>query len=162
MAAGCVNEQLFVTRTAAGPRLPGTTGEAGHRANNCSEPDTLRDLLDPEARTIIHFRQQVKARVSRNRTIIRSGQQVEPGWAGTRKANNGGFLRVWWWPEARMTRRTARTRSLGESEPDCPRHPRKCFLLICGFYATMFYRVWVVMGSVRYFHAFMGKFLKFL
>ena len=63
---------------------------------------------------------------------------------------------------ARMTRHTARTRGLGNPEPDCPRHPRKCFLLICGFYATMFYRIWGVMGFVRYFHAFMGKFLKFL
>ena len=65
-------------------------------------------------------------------------------------------------PKPEGTRHTARTRGLGNPEPDCPRHPRKCFLLLYGFYATMFYRIWVVMGSVRYFHAFMGKFLKFL
>ena len=65
-------------------------------------------------------------------------------------------------PKPEVPRHTARARALGNPEPDCPRHPRKFFLLICGFYATMFYRVWVVMGSVRYFHAFVGKFLKFL
>ena len=65
-------------------------------------------------------------------------------------------------PKPEVPRHTARARGLSNPEPDCPRQPRKCFLLICGFYATMFYRIWVVMGSVRYFHAFMGKFLIFL
>ena len=59
------------------------------------EPDTLRGLLEPETRTIIRFYFWAAGPGERNRTIIRFGQQVEPGWARTRKANNGGFLRVW-------------------------------------------------------------------
>ena len=126
------------------------------------EPDTLRGLLEPETRTIIHFRQQVEAWVSRNRTIIRSGQRLNQAGQEPEKRTMAVFCGFGMVARARITRHTARARGLGKPEPDCPRHPRKCFLLICGFYATMFYRIWVVMGSVRYFHAFMGKFLKFL
>ena len=130
-----------------------------HRANNCSNPDRLRDLLDPESRTIIHLKQQVKARTPRVRTIIRSGH---PGWAGARKRTMAVFCGFAVPRSPKQPGNKPEARSLGEPEPDCPRHPRKFFLLICGFYATMFYRIWVVMGFVRYFHAFMGKFLKFL
>ena len=55
------------------------------------ESDRLRGLLEPETRTIIRFYFWAACPGKRNRTIIRSGQQVAPGWAGARKRTMAVF-----------------------------------------------------------------------
>ena len=109
------SEQLFYQLFNAS-RWAGCLVELGHwlrKRTIVTEPDNCRCCWTPTARTIIRFMQHrpgmpdptpnnysfyfwAAGPGKRNRTIIRSGQQVEPGWAGTRKANNGCFLRVWW------------------------------------------------------------------
>ena len=110
------------------------------------EPDRLRGLLEPETRTIIRFYFWAAGPGKRKRTIIRSGQQVEPGWAGTRKANNGGFLRVWWL--ARQPEEPGKTPNptSGQTRARLFEAPPQVFLLFLGFYVIMLYRLWVVMG----------------
>ena len=99
------SEQLFYQLFNAS-RWAGCLVELGHwlrKRTIVTEPDNCRCCWTPTARTIIRFMQHrpgmprpdteqlfVLLLGSRsweeNRTIIRSG---EPGWAGTRKANNG-------------------------------------------------------------------------
>ncbi len=45
----------------------------------------------------------------------------------------------------------------GEVRASEPHRTHQVYALFFGFYASMFYRVWVVMGFIRYFHTFLGK-----
>ena len=86
----------------------------------------------------------------------------EPGWADPEERTMAVFCGFGVVARSPINQAKPRSRSLGNPEPDCLKHPRKCFLLICGFYATMLYRLWVFMGLCGCFHAFLCKCSKFL
>ena len=162
VAFGCVSEQLFRTRQQQARASLVQLVNLGTGRTIVQNPTGCVTCWTPNPEQLLTLGSRWRPGCPETEQLFGLGSRLNQAGQEPEKRTMTVFCGFGGSPKPEGTRHTARTRGLGNPEPDCPRHPRKCFLLIYGFYATMFYRIWVVMGSVRYFHAFMGKFLKFL
>ena len=121
------------------PIIPSSRGPEPHWQHLLSgtgrtiarNPDSCDTCWAPTTRTIIRFLVRTQAGQPPDTEQL-FGLAAKPGWAGTRKANNGWFLRVWWQPEAR-------SRSSGQTRARKPEAPPQVNLLFCGRYIIMLY-----------------------
>jgi hypothetical protein len=99
--SGCLGFQLrnrtIVPRipSSRGPEPPWHTLLSGTGRTIARNPDSCDTCWAPTARTIIRFLGRTAAGQPPD-TEQSFGLAAKPGWASTRKANNGWFLRVWW------------------------------------------------------------------
>lgn len=104
------------------------------------------------------FRGWPGSEVRQSRTIVRSGRNSE-----------SRHRTIWRWPGLcccpkyrTIQARPARKPDTPETRGWTPDPTLQVNSLFSGFYINLLYRNWLVMGFVRYFHAFMGNVLKFL
>ena len=91
-----VTEQLCPESRAAGdPSLAGQHLLSGTGRTIARNPDSCLACWTPTARTIIRFLVRTQAGQPPDTEQL-FGLAARPGWALTRKANNGWFLLVWW------------------------------------------------------------------
>ena len=123
-------------------------------------PDSL-GCWTPKARTIIRFLYRTAAGQPPDTEQL-FGLAARPGWAEPEERTMAGFCGFLAGGARSPKARQPPSPTLPRSRARLPEAPPQVFLLFFGFYATMFYLLWVIMGFVRYFHAFLGKYLKFL